>query len=110
MGLLWSRLFKYAPFILLLPAEALPPLSAQQRSGGEQLTNLTALFKCLSSSMTSPLSIPNMGSSPVVLRGLVSESPRLAQTAQGGEWSCDSEQLCTLVGMTSPSWSSEGVI
>lgn len=110
MGLPWSRLFKYAPLILLLLGEALPPLSAQQRSGGEWLTNLTALFRCLSSSMTSPLAYTKHGLQPFVLRGLVCEPLRLAQTAQGGEWSCDSEHLCTLAGMASPSWSPEGLI
>lgn len=52
MGLPWRHLFKYAPFIELLQrsnllGKALLLLSTQQRSGGEGLTNWTALFRSL---------------------------------------------------------------
>ena len=57
-----------------------------------------------------PLVYTKHGLQRFVLRGLVCEPLRLAQTAQGGEWSCDSEHLCTLAGMASPSWSPEGLI
>lgn len=91
MELPWRRLFKSAPFIELLQSrnmlgEALPLLSTQQRSGGERLTNWTALFRSLISNVIFffPLSILNTCSSPVMLLGLGSESSGFAGDGQGG--------------------------
>lgn len=91
MELPWRLLFKYAPFIELLQSrnmlgEALPLLSTQQRSGGERLTNWTALFRSLISNVIFffPLSILNTCSSPVMLLDLGSESSGFAGDGQGG--------------------------
>lgn len=112
MGLPWRRLVKYAPSIPLLPRRNMPgevllPLSTPQGSGGERLTNLTALFRSLISSVISP-PCP-YSTSPVMLGGLDSESSGLVETAQGGGWSCSGERLCILIGRGPSSRSPRGL-
>ena len=90
-----------------MPGEVLLPLSIPQRSGGERLTNSTALFRSLTSNVTFP-PCP-YGASPVMLGGLGSESSGLAETAQGAGWSCGGEHLCILIGRGPSSQSPRGL-